>query len=925
MLRIALAALALASVLPAQLLTGRLEGTIFAPDGRPRPNVELTVSGGAGFEIKVKTDDLGRFALVLPYGVYRVSGVAVRIDPMATTHADLVLNPSAPPEPSSPGRPNLARRPVNPEPFSLQGGLLSLDPATVSEPLDFTGLADNRLSLLSFQGFSWTATEFRLEGMDATDSYQPGRPMMLPDTQALETTVVRSAFALTTSDSYGAEAGVFLAQPSAAWHGAVATDGTGAFLSSGNLPVPAGSVMQSEAYDWLTRDHAEIGGPLRPWADLFASGTGQWSSQTMPLVAPGENQRSRMLYGNIRGRVRAGARDLLDALYSGSRIDLSNGGMPAGIEALAGRRESPEFALPGGFANEAEEDHLDFVQAGWTHQFAPGSRLGALEARYGYSVAYLDTRAASASVPDQSRIELVGSLVSGAAPLSNSAVRTRHQLAAAWQSGAFSTAGVAHRVTAGGGWQTASSRNRFSAPGDLNLITANGAPAYVVEFNTPLDSQELFSSTSAYASDHLGIAPGLTADVGVLVDFSRGGLPAQSSPAGTFFGARLFAAQPDLIVWNSFSPRAGFAFEVPHGHGLLLQAGWFRLLAPLAGRYLDFGNPNSLGGNQYQWIDRNGDGWFEPGEQGPLLMRFGGPYSSIAPSLQRPYADEIHVGAQMPFAHAAIGGIRFFRRDEKQRIAAIDVGVPLQAYTPRTIIDPGPDGVFGTFDDSALTVWEQNPATFGQDRYLLTNPPGLSMLNTGLVAELASGWRGVILRASFLAEKSYGPTNPGNAVFENDSGVVGALFMDPNTAINAANRTFMDRAFVGKVQAIYRLPRSLGGIQLASIAAYTDGLVFARELLVTGLAQGPFLVAATVRGSPEGGNRAQYVFNWNLRASRDFRLPFGIAILGADLMNVTNAGRDIQQSDVTGPSFNLRLPVAIQPARFVRLELRYDF
>src|SRR5581483_6605686 len=144
-------------------------------------------------------------------------------------------------------------------------------------------------------------------------------------------------------------------------------------------------------YNWSTRDRAEVTGPVGRFADLFASGAGQWSSQTMPLAA-GIAQRSRMLYGNIRGRIRFGHRDLLDALYSGSRVDLSGRAMPAGIEALAGRRMSPEFELPGGFANQAEVDHLDFVQTGWTHLFAPDSAAGAIELRYGYSTAHLDTR-----------------------------------------------------------------------------------------------------------------------------------------------------------------------------------------------------------------------------------------------------------------------------------------------------------------------------------------------------------------------------------------------------------------------------------------------------------------------------------------------------------------------------------------------------
>ncbi len=270
-------------------------------------------------------------------------------------------------------------------------------------------------------------------------------------------------------------------------------------------------------------------------------------------------------------------------------------------------------------------------------------------------------------------------------------------------------------------------------------------------------------------------------------------------------------------------------------------------------------------------------------------------------------------------------GIHLFRRDDNDRIAALDTGVPAQAFTPVSIPDPGPDGIAGTFDDQSLTVYAQNPATLGQGRYLLSNPADLRELNTGLGAEAGTAWRGLTLHASFLAEKSYGPTNPGDSVYENDPGVLGALFLDPNTAIHAASRSFVDRAFAGKIQAHYQMPRASGGIELASIADYLDGLVFARQLLVTGLPQGPFLVPATVRGSPEGGNRAQYVLNWNLRVSRRFELPFGKITAITDLLNVNNPSQRVQESDISGPAFNLRLPVAIQPERFVRIGFRYEF
>ena len=71
-------------------------------------------------------------------------------------------------------------------------------------------------------------------------------PRSLPDVQALDEVVVRSAFAQTASSSDGTEVGLFLAEPGASWHGALSTANTGAALSSTNLPPPA-------AADWCSK------------------------------------------------------------------------------------------------------------------------------------------------------------------------------------------------------------------------------------------------------------------------------------------------------------------------------------------------------------------------------------------------------------------------------------------------------------------------------------------------------------------------------------------------------------------------------------------------------------------------------------------------------------------------------------------------
>jgi len=816
-------AIFLALVLPALLLaqptTGILEGTLHAPTGS-----EVVITAGPGFRASVVADASGNFAIALPCGHYQIStanrpSVTVVVTANETTRIDL----DAPPEPAWP------------EAFSRE-------PATVTQPLNFGGLADNRLAVQSQGAASWTDARYTLNGMNATDSYQPGRPAILRDTEANE--------------------------PGESWHGVLSTANTASFLASTYLPAVAerGIVQQSERFTSFTRDRIEAGGPLGNWADLMASVAGQWSAQTVPLAPPGSEQHSRLLFEDVRGRIRAGRGDQIEALYSGSSLHLSGWGEPAAFEAFAGGRMMPQFPLPGGFAGESERDRFDFLQAAWTHQLTRGF----LQVRYGYSAADLDT----AGSGSQASIELLVGAVTGAPPLANLATRTRHGVESV-----LAIATARHHIAAGAGFETDAPRNRFTAPSGVDLITVAGAPAFTVQFNTPTDTRERLQSFHGTLADRWTVSPALSLNAALTADFAR------SSP----------------IAWNSLAPRAGLEWRVPHARGLVLHGAFSRTYAPLAGRYLDFGNPNSLGGNVYLY-------------QGPLVARFGGPYSSIDPALRRPYSDQFDVGARIaPIARLA-ASIRLFRCDLKQRIAAVNVGVPAQAFTPVSILDP--------YDGQQLTVFEQNPATFGQDRYLLTNPPGLRERNSGLVADLANQWSGLVLHLSFAAEKSYGPTNPGDAVFENDAGVVGALFADPNTTLHAAGRGFLDRAYVARFEAAYRLP---AGIELASVADYLDGLPFARQLLVTGLAQGPIVVATTVRGSPEGGNRSQYVANWNLRLDRAFPLPKGRITAAIELFNVTNAAKRLQESDLSSPAFNLRLPVAIEPPRFARIELRYDF
>ena len=335
------AAVFVPAFLRAQLTTGIVEGILRHPDAHTLGGARLIVTGNPGFRRDLQTNADGEFAVVLPYGKYQIfadahpSGVSVSVEPLQTLRLDLVIDASGALRRSeqSPTPGVWSDKPQErtyPEAVSLSGLLLAREPASVTAPLNFTGLGDNRVALESQRGHSWTETQFKFLGMDATDSYQPGHPVILPDIQAVSEIVVRSAFAQVPSTGYGTEVGVFLAQPGASWHGVFSTADTGAFLSSSNLPSPAnrGMVQQPEQFRWFTRDGIQAGGPLTKWADLFVMGTAQWSLETVPLEPVGGDQRSRLLFGNIRARIRASARDQFDALYSGSRINVNDWAYP---------------------------------------------------------------------------------------------------------------------------------------------------------------------------------------------------------------------------------------------------------------------------------------------------------------------------------------------------------------------------------------------------------------------------------------------------------------------------------------------------------------------------------------------------------------------------------------------------------------------
>ena len=344
---------------------------------------------------------------------------------------------------------------------------------------------------------------------------------------------------------------------------------------------------------------------------------------------------------------------------------------------------------------------------------------------------------------------------------------------------------------------------------------------------------------------------------------------------------------------------------------------YFRL--PLS--YLTYGNVNALGGMVYEWQDKNKDNQFQENEKGTLIRRQGPRYARIDQELKRPYTNEFCIVYSVVFDPNWSFSLGGFYRGTREQVKTLNIGVPFSEYDPEYIFDLGDDSIPHTPDDQIFTVFDQKRDTLGNDFFLLTNHSADKRtthyfgLDITLVKRFSSKFSFFFSLTATLAE---GTTNPGNTEFENDDGVVGTLYDNPNTLINAKGRVRFDRAYTSRLGITYKAPFD---INLGCVIKYYDGQPFARKLIVEGFNQGPFYIQMHSRGS------VRYEFNLNLdiRLEKAFRLGKGQFRVILDGFNMLNSNLSTRENEWTGPEFKNRYATEIMSPRVFRLGVAYDF
>ena len=443
-------------------------------------------------------------------------------------------------------------------------------------------------------------------------------------------------------------------------------------------------------------------------------------------------------------------------------------------------------------------------------------------------------------------------------------------------------------------WSTASPASR-----GLTAERVGGLPARVWDFGFgAFETGAHASHLALLVDDRLALGRSLQVEGGLRFAMWRA--------AGETGGGR--------IGWTTLSPRIAARWR-PIG-ALGLFAGWERVQPRLPLGYLQWGDPGGPQGRVHRWDD-DGDGRFEPAEQGPLVAVSGpgGPYSSIDGALRSPQTAGVVAGIDVRPADGWLIRFAGVHRRSTGLVESVNTGVTAADYATSFMDDPAID-IVGPADDRPLPIFARHPASFGRDRYLLTNVADHDVLHEGV--ELTVEKRiapSLLLRAGGTASRSTGAgASRGYGVLENDPGAVGELFDQPNADTHRRGRLFFDRAYTLKVAGLWR-PRDWS---FGAVANYQDGQPFARVVIVPDLPQGAEAIPAIRRGD----HRFTFTLTVDARIERAFRMGKGRLAVAVEAFNLLDMKNEVEEDVASGPSF--RRVTAIQPPRAVRIGLRLE-
>ncbi|MEO8682751.1 MAG: hypothetical protein ABI665_27125, partial [Vicinamibacterales bacterium] len=458
-----------------------------------------------------------------------------------------------------------------------------------------------------------------------------------------------------------------------------------------------------------------------------------------------------------------------------------------------------------------------------------------------------------------------------------------------------------HNLKTGVQVRSGDSQELFETRGDIVQIVSNGVPNSVRLVNNASGHKESGVNTGVYIQDswHLGrvtINPGLRYERFVM------SIPQQSAAAGTWVPAREFAAQNNIVNWNTLSPRFGVSWDMFGDGRTAMKAGLSRydrlagitLVQPL--------NQKNIAFQTCPWGDTNGDLRAQNDE-----IAFARCTGSLQPSLglvdenlKRPFQWEYNISVQRQLGSRTSVMMAYFGRKFWDLYTTVNDAVPAASYIPVTITNP--------LTNAPLTVYNQDPATRGQVRNLLTTVPDLTQRYNGVELQFDTRLSKATIFGGFTIGNNHGDQDAGD-------------LNNPNNRINNRGDIGFDSPYQVRGGFSYVMPadfRVSGSLRAASGLPQTRTYVVTTAV-VPGLTQ----VTQSVQVAERGDYRYPWVNLLDLRLTKSFKMGKTRFEPTLDLYNVFNNNAPTNVNQTIGSS--LGRPSAIVMARLLRVGGRISF
>lgn len=391
----------------------------------------------------------------------------------------------------------------------------------------------------------------------------------------------------------------------------------------------------------------------------------------------------------------------------------------------------------------------------------------------------------------------------------------------------------------------------------------------------------------------------LTLNLGVRFDHMVMLLPAQGAPGGTFVGPRSFPEQ-NIIQWNTWSPRMGFAWDV-FGDAKTAIKGGISRYDRLEGTSLAQNvNPNFISFSTCPWTRLD-----LPTSPSQLIncTGFSGNNNHIDPNMKRPFQWEYTAMIQRQIGRNTSVSVGYYGRKFYDLYGVVNLAVTPADYTPVTINNP--------LTNQSMTVYNQNPATLGKINLLQKTINDLFQRYNGVEFQFSTRFSRASVFGGLTIGANHGTPDGGSTDLNN-----------PNNRINFDGHIGFDSTYQVRAGGTYNLPH---GVMIAGSLREASGLPQSRSYTVTqAIVPGLTQVTQNVLVAHPGDFRYPWQNLLDLRFSKVFRVRERFKIEPtADLFNVFNSSAVTSAVTTIGPS--LLRPSNIVMGRMLRLGETFSF